>query len=115
MGDDDPQLVAEADGTINTVRREEVTVVAPADGNYTVLVHHFNDRQSMDPVEAELSLRFDDDEVALPLEPRSLVQGEVWQAFQITYPGPSVTALDQVTTHEALGGPVVNARHVEGD
>ncbi len=100
----------DADGTEGAMR-EDVVVTEP--GSFVVYVHHLNDRGSLAEVEAVLTLFRDGEEVSLPLEPEALVQGEVWQAFSVAVPGGEAM-IDQVTTHEALGGPPVNERADSG-
>jgi MYXO-CTERM domain-containing protein len=107
---DDPSFGTDGDGTNGVPMREEIAVTAPVDGTYTVLVHHLNDRDTTDEVEATLTLIVGGVERTLPIDPEHLSQGEVWQAFAITLPSASVTPIDNVTTHADLGGPTVNER-----
>ena len=113
VANDDPVFGSDADGTGGAAMREEIAITAPADGTYTVLVHHLNDRDTTNEVQANLTLVVDGVERTLPLDPELLTQGEVWRAFAITMPGASITPIDAVTTHDALGGPVVNQRIYE--
>jgi len=108
VGDDDPRHLQDADGSADQLRREEILLSAPAAGSYTVLVHHLNDRGSLQTAPAQLTLWQDGEETTLDLEPRELEQDEVWRAFSITVPGGSVTELDEVTDHLTLGGPILN-------
>ncbi len=110
IASDDPAFGVDGDGTNSVPMREEITVTAPIEGTYTVLVHHLNDRDTTDEVEAALTLIVGGIERTLPIEPEQLTQGEVWQAFAITLPNASVTAIDNVSTHAELGGPTVNER-----
>ena len=110
VANDDPTYSGDGDGTDGVPMREEIAIAAPADGTYTVLVHHLNDRDTTAEVEATLTLIVDGLERTLPLDPELLTQGEVWQAFSITMPNASITAIDSVVTHADLGGPVVNER-----
>ncbi len=109
-GADDPRLLADADGTAGQLLREEIQLNSPAEGTYTVLVHHLNDRGSLTEAETTLTLWHDGVEQTLPLDPERLVQGEVWQALAITLPTGQVAAIDQVTTHAELDGPELNRR-----
>ncbi len=112
LGADDPRLLQDADGTQGALW-EEVLLAAPRDGTYTVLVHRLNDRGSLAEVEATLTLLRDGDEVSLPLNSETLVQGEVWQAFSVAVPGGEAM-IDQIVTHESLGGPELNRAVTDG-
>ncbi len=101
-----------ADGTQGALW-EEVLLAAPRDGTYTVLVHRLNDRGSLAEVAATLTLLRDGDEVSLPLNSETLVQGEVWQAFSVAVPGGEAM-IDQIVTHESLGGPELNRAVTDG-
>lgn len=108
IGRDDPRHLQDADGSGDQLRREEVLLPAPAPGSYTVLVHHLNDRGSLQEVAAELTLWHDGEEIALELGSEQLEQDDVWRAFSISVPGGTVTELGELTTHQALGGPDIN-------
>lgn len=115
ISNDDPVFSGDADGTGSAQMREEIAIAAPADGTYTVLVHHLNDRDTTNEVQATLTLIVDGVERTLPIEPEQLTQGEVWQAFSIALPNGSVNAIDAVVTHDDLGGPVLNERIYQSD
>ncbi len=110
VASDDPAFDLDGDGTNGVPMRESVTVTAPAEGTYTVLVHHLNDRDTAAEVEATLTLVVGGVERTLPIDPEQLTQGEVWRAFAITLPAATVLALDEVVTHDELGGPTLNER-----
>ncbi len=107
---DDPNHPVDADGTGAGPYQERVVLPAPPPGTYTVLVHHLNDRDTANEVSATLSLWIGGEPVSLPLEPESLVQDEVWRAFAVQLPSGAVSPVDEVVTHESLGGPVLNGR-----
>lgn len=110
IASDDPAFGVDGDGTNGVPMREEIAITAPTEGTYTVLVHHLNDRDTTDDVQAAVTLTVGGVERTLPIDPEQLTQGEVWQAFAITMPGATVAAIDSVATHAELGGPTVNER-----
>ena len=108
--DDDPRHLGDHDGTGGTPPGESVRIPSVADGDYTVLVHFFNDRMSAEAVEGTLRVSVGGEEVALPVSTREVLAGEVWQALRISMPEGAVTMLNEITTHDSLGGPAVNGR-----
>jgi uncharacterized protein (TIGR03382 family) len=108
--DDDPRYAGDHDGTGGTPPGESIRMPSVPDGDYTVLVHFFNDRLSGAVVEGELSVSVGGEEIVLPVTSREILGGEVWRAVRISMPEGTITAIDEITTHQSLGGPAVNGR-----
>ncbi len=112
---DDPRYGGDADGAIDTPRREQIAVPSAPAGRYRVLLHHVHDRSSHAVPSPTLSLWIDGVEVSLPTMEASLEVGDVWQAFELRLPEGVVTMTDEVSTHEELGGPVLNRAVTHSD
>jgi Synergist-CTERM protein sorting domain-containing protein len=108
--DDDPRHLGDHDGTGGTPPGEGVRIPSAPEGRYTVLVHYFNDRMMGETVEGSLRVSVGGEISTLPVSTRDLLAGEVWRAFTVSMPDGTVTAVDELTTHDSLGGPVVNGR-----
>ena len=108
--DDDPRYAGDHDGTGGTPPGESVRIPSAPDGDYTVLVHFFNDRMTGEAVDASLRVTVGGEEIVLPVGGRDVLAGEVWRAFRVAMPAGTVTPLDDLTTHDALEGPPVNGR-----
>jgi hypothetical protein len=87
---------------------EIISLTAPEEGAYEVLVHFFVDR-SMGDVEAIGTVRIQAEgaELTTSISP-SLVEGEVWRVGTVDWPLLAFTVNGSVSTHELLGGPDVN-------
>ncbi len=107
---DDPRISEDADGGQDQRLEEDITLPETSPGTYQVLVHHVNNRGDDQPIRARVQLWVAGDEVQLDLDDAELAQGEVWRALTVTMPGGLANPIDQLTDHEALGGPPLNVR-----
>lgn len=88
---------------------ESITLKAPEDGTYRVIVTYHSDRHSGQRVQpwlesyvAGLNLH------QLIDAPEQLDEYEAWIAMDVQWPEMQVTVVDEITTHEDLGGPPIN-------
>lgn len=107
---DDPRISVDADGGQDQRLEEDITLPETDPGTYQVLVHHVNDRGDERTIAARLELWVAGERVEVDVPEGELGEGEVWRALTITMPGGLANPIDQLTTHEALGGPPLNQR-----
>ena len=102
---DDPALDQDAETAEGT---ELITLQRPEELDYQVLVHFYDPRDSSrNYATPTVTIRAEGATVAERTGPK-LVPGQVWRVGTLDWAGPTFTADDSVTTHEALGGPDYN-------
>ena len=102
---DNPWLDTDSEGSSWT---ETITLDQPEERDYEVYVTLWSRRGSEAPsdqpkltIQGEASPVFDD---AGP----TMTEGQVWHAGTIHWPSLSFTIVDELTTHDAMGGPAYN-------
>jgi hypothetical protein len=113
LGDDsdDPTLVADDDygGTRLHPGNERIELQQPPWGRYRVVVVYHSDHHTDHSVTPWIDVSVAGEELSGPIEaPGALVEGEAWIAAEIDWPDMDVRALDELTTHDELGGPPTN-------
>jgi hypothetical protein len=88
---------------------EQVSIQAPASGHYTVVVTYHSDRHTSQTVSPWVEVTMAGEEVTPRVDtPAPLEEFEAWQVMDIDVPDLDVIVLDEITTHEAIGGPPIN-------
>jgi len=108
---DDPVLVQDDDegGDELNPAHELIGLWQPPWGTYTVVAVYHSDRQTEQTVTPRIEVTVDGAAIVDPLDaPRPLEEGEAWRVLEIEWPDMDVLVLDELTTHEALGGPPIN-------
>ena len=125
LAGDNPVLAYDDDGEGPAPYRESITLDEPADGDYEVWVHYYNDHAMTlgnTAVTATPSLTvsvFGETiwDTSLPTQtPDSpMVAGDVWKAGVISWPARSWSPLNLLSEHGAEGGPSYNGGDGAGD
>ena len=110
-GTDDPTLVADDDsgGTWVNPGNERIELQQPPWGMYYVVVIFHSDHHTGYSVAPWIEVSVAGEELADRVEaPGALVEGDAWLVAEIDWPDMDVRVLDELTTHEDLGGPPTN-------
>lgn len=108
---DDPVLMQDDDdgGDAAHPGHEWIGLWQPPWGTYKVVVTYHSDRHTGQTATPWVESSVDGAELtALLVAPRALEQGEAWVVMEIEWPDMDVHVVDEVTTHEDLGGPPIN-------
>jgi hypothetical protein len=88
---------------------ERIQLPGPQQGRYTVVVVHHSDHGSHQGAIPWLQLSTAEGIMVERLDcPQELAGGDAWIAVEIDIPSLAVTPVDDLTSHEGLGGPEVN-------
>ncbi len=88
---------------------EEVVLQRPEEGDFQVVVTYYNDRNNDLSVTPTLTISLAGTTVLYTAGPFTLSnEGDSWVAAEIHWPEMTVEPIDELTTHEALGGPDYN-------
>ena len=103
---DNPYLLTDDEGWEAI---ESIELLRPEEGLYTVLIHHYNQRDAAMPFTTPHLRVIGDGELIYDADlPRITEEGLVMTAGQIDWANQSFTTDFSMTTHDAMGGPVYN-------
>jgi uncharacterized protein YfaP (DUF2135 family) len=103
---DNPQLLLDDEGW---EARESIELQRPEEGIYTILIHHYNQRDADMPFTTPHLRIIGEGNVIYDADlPRITDEGLVMTAGTVDWASQTFTADHGITTHEALGGPTYN-------
>ncbi len=108
---DNPRLEGDDDNGGEQVSpgHERIRLTAPQEGSYTVVVVYHVDHGSKQTTIPWVQLSGANGMLDQRLDcPREMEEGEAWIAARLDIPSLDLTAEDELTTHQGLGGPEVN-------
>lgn len=108
---DDPFLFWDDDdgGLPGSPAHEEIGLWSPSFGTYTVVVTYLSDHHTEQDASPWLELELTGQPLGeLQAVPAPLSEGDAWIALTLQWPDLEWTVVDQLSTHEALGGPPIN-------
>jgi len=109
---DNPELDGDDDGEGSAPYRETIFLDTPSDtssDDYLIRVHYYSDHSALaggseTPAQPTLTVRVLDS-VIQELQPDPMLKGDVWVAGSLSWPDRAFTLIDDMDTHEGLGGP----------
>ncbi len=88
---------------------ESISLMEPQEGTYTVIVTYHSDRHSGQKVQPWLESYVAGQDLHERIDaPETLDELEAWVAMEVEWPEMDVTVVDEILTHEELGGPPIN-------
>ncbi len=96
-------------GDANSPAHEQVALEAPEEGTYTVVVSYHSDRHTGQKVAPWVEATIAGEELQARIDvAEDMDELDAWVVMEIEMPDLEVTVVDELTTHEDLGGPPVN-------
>ena len=96
-------------GDVNNPAHESIMLEAPADGTYTVVVSYHSDRHTGQVVAPWIETNIAGEELHPRMDaPENMDELDAWIVMEIEMPEMEVIVVDEMTTHEDLGGPPIN-------
>ncbi len=110
-GIDNPLYLEDDDngGDESNPAYESVSLQAPASGSYTVIVVYHEDRHTGQTVSPWVEATMNGEEITPRVDaPEALEEDDAWRVMEIDVPDMDVMMLDEISTHEEIGGPPIN-------
>ncbi len=96
-------------GDVNNPAAETVQLESPAEGVYTVVVSYHSDRHTGQTVQPWVEATIAGEELQPRIDaPEALDELDTWIVMEIEMPEMEVTVIDEMSTHEDMGGPPIN-------
>ncbi len=96
-------------GDASNPAEEQVQLEAPAEGVYTVVVTYHSDRHTGQIVAPWVETTIAGEELQARIDvPEDMDELDAWIVMEIEMPDLEVTVIDELSTHEDLGGPPIN-------